>query len=875
MVRAIWIYHTAPESQGGNGWCDIGYNAIVDRFGQVFEGAAGGIDRNVIGAHAGGFNNYTFGVSTLGRFDVAQPPAALTEAVAQTIAWKFELEGVDPLGTTQLVSGGQGTAKYTAGTVVTLPVIMGHRDVGATECPGGYLYDQVGAIRSRVAALLGDVGKRLLRTVENGTVYVVSGSSKYTIADLATLASLAPLGPVGYVSQTYLDRRTTVSMMSRVVLAPDGVVYFIDAGMKLPFMSCTMVADYGASCANLVRLDQSLIDAFYTGPPITPIYRTTSGKAFYVSGATKREVTDDLALTQAGLPTTSVHLLETGLGYLPYGAPVIRNGIVLKNRDTKTVSVVAGGAVTTLPDAVQAKALPSVPVEELDDASMRFLTATSVTGVLVKDAGGPQAYLLTEQGKKLVADAAMLPATVPQMSTATLALFPRRRNAGCRDVPQGLGQQLGVQPPRRPAARDRCLGRPGGAQRRQRVAAVPDHRPEAGRPDPGRGAAARTRRAGRVPAQCDGLLRQRAGRAAAGGLVRGHQRARRHPAGARRRHRHRRLQRATGRREHVGGLRRDPVPGPGREVVPDDRPDPRPVPDAALPLDRRDDLRGADQGRRPHPVPAGRQRDDLLRRERREAPDRLLRRLPLAGRHVGEHDPDVGLLAVADPERRRHHRGVAGGRVRPADQAAPTGQAGPAPDAAAAAATPNGPDAGTDGRDQPVRPTQRRGRGRVRAVQVVVLALLAGALIGVGDRPNASAAIAADFDAGNIISDSAFFDPATMTDNQMQAFLDVEGQRLRGGRAPCLKNYRMPRCAKAADGICQGYAGGIMQSAAQIIGGVSRSCGISPQVLLVLLEKEQAAGHRAPARRPAQYTRGRRLRLPRRRAVQPGLRRAS
>ena len=101
---------------------------------------------------------------------------------------------------------------------------------------------------------------------------------------MATLASLAPLGAVGYVSQQYLDRRTTVSMMNRVVLAPDGTVYFIDAGIKLPFMSCTLVTDYGATCANLVRLDQSLIDAFYTGPPITPIYRTTTGKAFYVAG---------------------------------------------------------------------------------------------------------------------------------------------------------------------------------------------------------------------------------------------------------------------------------------------------------------------------------------------------------------------------------------------------------------------------------------------------------------------------------------------------------------------------------------------------------------------------------------------------------------
>ena len=34
---------------------------------------------------------------------------------------------------------------------------------------------------------------------------------------VAESAALAPLGPVGFVSQQYLDRRTTVSLMSRIV----------------------------------------------------------------------------------------------------------------------------------------------------------------------------------------------------------------------------------------------------------------------------------------------------------------------------------------------------------------------------------------------------------------------------------------------------------------------------------------------------------------------------------------------------------------------------------------------------------------------------------------------------------------------------------
>src|SRR5919201_3748539 len=40
IVRAIEAYHVL-----GNGWNDIGYNFLIDRYGQVFEGRYGGVDR--------------------------------------------------------------------------------------------------------------------------------------------------------------------------------------------------------------------------------------------------------------------------------------------------------------------------------------------------------------------------------------------------------------------------------------------------------------------------------------------------------------------------------------------------------------------------------------------------------------------------------------------------------------------------------------------------------------------------------------------------------------------------------------------------------------------------------------------------------------
>ena len=102
-------------------------------------------------------------------------------------------------------------------------------------------------------------------------------------------------------------------------------------------------------------MEQPLIDAFYSGPPITPLYETTSGKTFFVTAGTKREVVDSTALAEAGLPSAAVRLLETGLAALPYGPPVTRDGVVLRDRRTAAVTVSAGGQFTTISEGLSGR----------------------------------------------------------------------------------------------------------------------------------------------------------------------------------------------------------------------------------------------------------------------------------------------------------------------------------------------------------------------------------------------------------------------------------------------------------------------------------------------------------------------------------------
>jgi uncharacterized protein with LGFP repeats len=159
IVRGIYAYHARTL-----GWGDIGYNVLVDRFGTVFEGRRGGLDRAVIAAHAGGFNRETFGIGMMGDFTSVAPPAAQIEATAKLAAYKLGGLYRDPRATVTLTSTGGGTSKYPKGRAVTLPTVFAHRDVGATECPGNTGIRSMPTIRDRTAALVGDLAANPIRT---------------------------------------------------------------------------------------------------------------------------------------------------------------------------------------------------------------------------------------------------------------------------------------------------------------------------------------------------------------------------------------------------------------------------------------------------------------------------------------------------------------------------------------------------------------------------------------------------------------------------------------------------------------------------------------------------------------------------------------
>ena len=144
MIRAMYRYHTRSL-----GWSDIGYNFLVDRFGRLWVGRAGGPRRPVRGAHTLGFNHASVGVAAIGSFERSEVRKPMIRALVRIASWK--LDAYDGRPRRKIWIRSDGSDLYPAGELVELPTIDGHRDTNATACPGRHLYRALPMVRRRSA----------------------------------------------------------------------------------------------------------------------------------------------------------------------------------------------------------------------------------------------------------------------------------------------------------------------------------------------------------------------------------------------------------------------------------------------------------------------------------------------------------------------------------------------------------------------------------------------------------------------------------------------------------------------------------------------------------------------------------------------------
>ncbi|GAA1991193.1 hypothetical protein GCM10009718_31200 [Isoptericola halotolerans] len=364
IIRGIYAYHAQTR-----GWGDIGYNFVVDKYGRVWEGRAGGVNRQTIGGHAVGYNTNATGISVLGNYETATVSNAAVSAVVRLVAWKLSLHGVPATGSTTI--NGRSVQR-----------IFGHRDVSATACPGRTLYAKMGEIRRRAAA-----------AQEKAAAQQIQGN----IPD------------------------------GSFVVNPNGNLAMVEKGRK-HVAHCSVVQDFGGKCSGARKVTSAQWKAFVPGGRLQRTVKTTDGRLYRVVNGKKREAFDMASLERAKKKTKVVTLHANAIKKLSHGNPIVRPGVVVVNRDNGNHRlVVAGRKHGFLGSAMRDRTpLQKLDRERLDGASVARMPNVRTTTGIVKRSNGRQ-FLLTTRGLVRVDGTGRLRAssTGQNWGKVTMANVPR------------------------------------------------------------------------------------------------------------------------------------------------------------------------------------------------------------------------------------------------------------------------------------------------------------------------------------------------------------------------------------------------------------------------------------------------------------------
>ncbi len=170
IVRSYWNYHV-----NSLGWLDIGYNFLIDKYGNFYQGRHNPnlLNNDVRGSHAGNANNGSIGVNFLGNADVTIATQPQLNKLYELLAWWFNRKSFSPTS-----SAGMQTQDYGWQTV---PRITGHRDIGQTTCPGNDLHARLSSIRNATNAIINNCGNPVI--IEPPTTSIDTTGNKWKSND--------------------------------------------------------------------------------------------------------------------------------------------------------------------------------------------------------------------------------------------------------------------------------------------------------------------------------------------------------------------------------------------------------------------------------------------------------------------------------------------------------------------------------------------------------------------------------------------------------------------------------------------------------------------------------------------------------------------
>jgi len=268
IVRSYWNYHVYS-----NGWDDIGYNFLIDKDGNIFQGRANPsiYTQDVKGSHAGSLNSKSIGICFLGNTDVTNATDIQLSALNELLAWWFNWHEFDPTSK-ESITNQAGTS------TLFLPRVIGHRDAKSTSCPGENVYNLLPTIR--------DEAKKQL----------ISCSGKQPLFDLylsdATLSTSTIVA--GQIVQAELSHKITGSIENTVTKSPKVSIWLSSDTIFNPNQD-SLLSEYSDTLIERNTLISSASRSFSVNPDTKPgsyfiFFVSDLKNEFYETNETNNEV---------------------------------------------------------------------------------------------------------------------------------------------------------------------------------------------------------------------------------------------------------------------------------------------------------------------------------------------------------------------------------------------------------------------------------------------------------------------------------------------------------------------------------------------------------------------------------------------------------
>ena len=328
IVRSIYRFHTKTR-----GWSDIGYNFLVDRYGQIFEGRYGGMDRPVVGAHVKAFNRGSTGISLMGNFQNAHPTSSMITSLKRLLAWKLDVHHLPPASKVYMKAAG-GDPKFVEGHRYLFNRISGHRDGQQTACPGNYAYRLLPSIRTSVNKL--GLPKIYLPSTSSSTLRPDGDATNETVLVRATFSQTVAWA---------VDFRTNAGTLIRTLTGTGtSMAARWDGRDGNGTLADTGVVRYTINARASNRIARAATGALYMVNlhPDGSVLKSPT-RTVVIEGGKARPVPSTLVLNSWYRAAEPVAVTDAEIDRYDAGDPVgIREGTLLAEPDG-TYSIITGG----------------------------------------------------------------------------------------------------------------------------------------------------------------------------------------------------------------------------------------------------------------------------------------------------------------------------------------------------------------------------------------------------------------------------------------------------------------------------------------------------------------------------------------------------